>query len=183
MSQSTLETARSLIQQKKYKDARKLLNTIPDDPTARKWLARLDEISPEPVNVGQNRPSRGFQKFNTFVIAVGAICLVVGLVTGFFLNTILSGGSAGSGGIQGAIRGEWYSAEFDGVMRFNDGGRLEMEIDGSTLTGTYEFSGDNTIRIRDDNGFINDTYQVAINGNTMELTDVASGAVTRSTRR
>ena len=39
--------AQNLIKAKKYSEARILLNTIPTNPTARKWLAKLEEIAPE----------------------------------------------------------------------------------------------------------------------------------------
>lgn len=46
MPQEDLELAASLIKQKKYTQARAILNTIPNDPKAREWLARLDQIDP-----------------------------------------------------------------------------------------------------------------------------------------
>jgi hypothetical protein len=46
MAQEQLETARDLIRQRQYEQARALLKTV-DHPTAAKWLAKLDEIAPE----------------------------------------------------------------------------------------------------------------------------------------
>ncbi|GEM_PF-6768137 len=46
MSTSRLEVAKQLIQEKKYDAARSLLLNMPESETARKWLARLDEIAP-----------------------------------------------------------------------------------------------------------------------------------------
>jgi hypothetical protein len=46
MSNQQLQTARQLISEKRYDEARALLRMI-DDPTATKWLAKLDEIAPE----------------------------------------------------------------------------------------------------------------------------------------
>lgn len=43
MSQVKLAAARELIEEKKYVEARALLLTIEDDPTAARWLAKLDE--------------------------------------------------------------------------------------------------------------------------------------------
>ncbi len=43
MSRAKLSAARELIEEKKYAEARALLMTIRDDPTAAKWLAKLDE--------------------------------------------------------------------------------------------------------------------------------------------
>lgn len=53
MASSQLETARGLIVAKRYGEARAILKTMPDDPTAQKWLAKLDEISPEPSQSAQ----------------------------------------------------------------------------------------------------------------------------------
>lgn len=40
-----LELAKQLIEEKHYEKARLLLEKIPDDPTAQKWLERLDSIA------------------------------------------------------------------------------------------------------------------------------------------
>lgn len=48
MSNSQIEQARGLLKAKRYDEARALLKTMPDDPTAQKWLAKLDELYPEP---------------------------------------------------------------------------------------------------------------------------------------
>jgi hypothetical protein len=42
-----LELAKQLIEEKHYEKARALLERVAEDPTAKKWLERLDEISPE----------------------------------------------------------------------------------------------------------------------------------------
>lgn len=47
-AQSTLDAARLSITAKNYDQARSLLRTIPNDPTAQQWLVKLDEIAPEP---------------------------------------------------------------------------------------------------------------------------------------
>lgn len=46
MSKAKLQAARELLQEKRYQEARSLLQTIPNDPTAQKWLVKLDEIVP-----------------------------------------------------------------------------------------------------------------------------------------
>jgi hypothetical protein len=46
MSQSKMQAAKELIQEKNYDAARNLLRTI-DDPKARDWLVKLDKIKPE----------------------------------------------------------------------------------------------------------------------------------------
>ena len=46
MSQSKLAAAREFIQEKNYRVARVILECIPNDPTAKKWLQKLDEIAP-----------------------------------------------------------------------------------------------------------------------------------------
>lgn len=50
MSQEDLDLAASLIKQKKYPQARAILQTIPHDPKAREWLAKLDQIDPQPIS-------------------------------------------------------------------------------------------------------------------------------------
>lgn len=47
MSEIKLAAAKELIQEKRYAEARILLQTI-NHPTAIKWLAKLDQISPPP---------------------------------------------------------------------------------------------------------------------------------------
>ena len=60
-----LEVARQLIEEKQYDRARMVLRKAPDDPTAQKWLGKLDEMSqkaapvPDP-NEGR-LPSDGWQ--------------------------------------------------------------------------------------------------------------------------
>jgi len=41
-----LELARELIEEKQYDKARQLLRKVQDDPTAQKWLEKLDAIAP-----------------------------------------------------------------------------------------------------------------------------------------
>jgi len=47
MAQEQLTAARDLIKAKRYQEARQVLKVIADHPTARVWLAKLDEIAPE----------------------------------------------------------------------------------------------------------------------------------------
>jgi hypothetical protein len=51
-----LELAKELIEEKQYDKARLLLRKIQTDPTAQKWLDKLEVISPvaEELHVGQN---------------------------------------------------------------------------------------------------------------------------------
>lgn len=46
MARQELELAKELITEKQYDKARMLLNKVKDDPTAQKWLEKLDELSP-----------------------------------------------------------------------------------------------------------------------------------------
>lgn len=48
MSKAKFTAARELIREENYHEARLILRSMPDHPTAQKWLARLDEIAPEP---------------------------------------------------------------------------------------------------------------------------------------
>lgn len=47
MSRSKLQAARELINELNYDAARAILRSLPDDPTALEWLAKLDKIAPE----------------------------------------------------------------------------------------------------------------------------------------
>lgn len=46
-----LEIAKQLIEEKEYEKARALLEKVPDDPTAQKWLERLDSIAANHASV------------------------------------------------------------------------------------------------------------------------------------
>lgn len=46
MPRQELELAKDLISEKQYDKARMLLMKVKDDPTAQKWLDKLDELSP-----------------------------------------------------------------------------------------------------------------------------------------
>jgi len=49
MARQELELAKDLISEKQYDKARMLLMKVKDDPTAQKWLEKLDELSPVKV--------------------------------------------------------------------------------------------------------------------------------------
>ena len=49
MARQELELAKELISEKQYDKARMLLNKVKTDPTAQKWLEKLDELSPVKV--------------------------------------------------------------------------------------------------------------------------------------
>ncbi len=49
MARQELELAKDLISEKQYEKARMLLNKVKDDPTAQKWLEKLEELSPVKV--------------------------------------------------------------------------------------------------------------------------------------
>src|SRR5690348_1502100 len=49
MARQELELAKDLISEKQYDKARMLLMKVKDDPTAQKWLEKLDELSPAKV--------------------------------------------------------------------------------------------------------------------------------------
>lgn len=46
MSSQKLQRARQLLNEKRYEEARSVLLEISDDPTAAKWLSKLDEMAP-----------------------------------------------------------------------------------------------------------------------------------------
>jgi hypothetical protein len=72
MSKQKMLAARELIQEKRYAEARALLKTI-DDPTAKAWLKKLDEIAPE-------KKSGGKLVIVAAVVVVLAIIVIVGVL-------------------------------------------------------------------------------------------------------
>lgn len=74
MAESDLQKAKSLIQQKRYTEARKILKKL-DDPTAKRWLTKLDEIAPP--------RSRNAIPF-LYILGLGAT-LLIGIGIGVFL--------------------------------------------------------------------------------------------------
>jgi hypothetical protein len=60
MARQELELAKDLISEKQYDKARMLLMKVKDDPTAQKWLEKLDELSPIKVERSSTEaPSEG----------------------------------------------------------------------------------------------------------------------------
>lgn len=75
MSKAKFDAARQLIQEKKYDQARALLETI-DHPTAIKWLAKLDEIAPK----AHPKPKRKWTAKKLALLAVLSVpstCLIM----------------------------------------------------------------------------------------------------------
>ncbi len=72
MTREKLEQAKKLILEKQYEEARALLRSMPDDPTAQNWLTKLNERAPErlPVPKKSRRP----------IIAGFLVISVVGLL-------------------------------------------------------------------------------------------------------
>ena len=54
MARQELELAKDLISEKQYDKARMLLMKVKTDPTAQKWLEKLDELSPVKVEKATN---------------------------------------------------------------------------------------------------------------------------------
>ncbi len=60
MARQELELAKDLISEKQYDKARMLLMKVKTDPTAQKWLEKLDELSPIKIEQSTNdTPSQG----------------------------------------------------------------------------------------------------------------------------
>lgn len=80
MSQSKLQAARELIEEKKYTEARILLMTIRDDPIAAKWIAQIDArrapVEVEEVPEEKAGMSGCFQWLwgILFLLAMGWVC-------------------------------------------------------------------------------------------------------------
>lgn len=74
MSKAKLVAAKELITEKKYDEARALLRDV-DDPIAKKWLAKLDEIAPQ----------RGRKLPFTLILGSIVVTLIVVATIGFLL--------------------------------------------------------------------------------------------------
>lgn len=75
MSQTKLQSARELIQEHNYTAARAVLETMPDDPTARRWLRRLNKQERPVAPIVQAAPRRS----NTWTWVLGVL-VIVGLI-------------------------------------------------------------------------------------------------------
>ena len=97
MAQERLQQARDLIRQQRYDEARTMLFPIRTHPTARKWLARLDEIAP--IDSGQGRAVN---------LALGAVSLLSGVAGAIILVGLLIFA------VQGMQQG--YGSEYAGAL-------------------------------------------------------------------
>lgn len=84
MSQAKLQAAKELIEEKKYFEARAILVTIQNNPTATRWIAKIDEIRakedakhppPQPVYAAP-APTSGTGTAHFFRIVWGILTLV-----------------------------------------------------------------------------------------------------------
>lgn len=83
MSREKLLQARSLIQEKRFDEARIILRSMPNDPTAQKWLAKLNEIAPEKPRASRKPAHR---LILGSVIAVALVVMALILLWGFMLS-------------------------------------------------------------------------------------------------
>lgn len=83
MSRAKFEAARELIQQRNYDAARAILETMPGEPRAIEWLAKLDRIGPAAKNVVLARP-RGMS-VGQFVAVTFAVVVLAAIGIGLFL--------------------------------------------------------------------------------------------------
>ena len=75
--QDDLQRAREHIQAKRYSKARRILKRL-NDPTAIKWLAKLDEIAPETTHLARSE---------TLLMTLGVLLvIIVGIVVGTILT-------------------------------------------------------------------------------------------------
>lgn len=108
-----LQQARDLIMRKRFADARAILYTLPNNPTARKWIAKLDELDPAAPPRPIPRPPAGTwssQETDQILLAgrtirYGAsgvvITMAILMIAGFFLFSWLDMGNlfGGFGGM------------------------------------------------------------------------------------
>jgi hypothetical protein len=78
MSREKLQEAKSLIQEKRFDEARAILRSMPDDPTAQNWLAKLNEKVPEKMPT----PEKTSRRLPVVGIIAGAAILLVLILLG-----------------------------------------------------------------------------------------------------
>lgn len=106
MSANTLQTARGLIQQKRYDEARALLQLIPYDPTAQQWLTKLNQVAPDPfANTASVPPTKPKNKAIGYLLGgLSLLCFFAGVFTLILLISSLSApGRSTSGTLVAAL--------------------------------------------------------------------------------
>jgi hypothetical protein len=78
MSQDKMDSAKNLIQQKRYDEARQILAEV-DHPLATKWLQKLDELQSAPVEVESQQPAKTTNWLLWATVANFAIILFLGI--------------------------------------------------------------------------------------------------------
>lgn len=97
MADERLAQARALIKAKQYQQARRTLTGL-DHPTARVWLAKLDEIAPEVeeddpfADIAPVKPKRRFNWRAAALLILALIVLVVGVL--WYASVQLQGADA-----------------------------------------------------------------------------------------
>lgn len=77
MSNTKLQAARELIQEKRYAEARAILESMPGDVTAQKWLAQLERLSPR-----KRRSAPLIAGIAVFIVLIlGTIAVVVAILS------------------------------------------------------------------------------------------------------
>lgn len=95
MSQEKLQAAKKLIQSGHYDEARNLLYTMPDDPTARRWLTKLKEIEPPSTSSISSTPIRMIttpaqnKTSSKNYLVIGATTGILGLAIGLILGILI----------------------------------------------------------------------------------------------
>lgn len=87
-------------------------------------------------------------------------------------------------GTKSAIKGNWQQANSGEIIEFADEGVLRVTNLGITVTGSYEFTDNDTVQIIVPTFLGNSTltYDVSISGDTLTLTLVANNISSSYTR-
>jgi hypothetical protein len=78
MSKAKLQAAKELLDSKQYTAARTLLETMPEESTAQKWLAKLEQIAPSPSSALHSTRRGG-----RLIVIIGMLVAALG---GFFVG-------------------------------------------------------------------------------------------------
>lgn len=109
MANDVLQTARTLIEQRRYDEARRELLTIQDNPTAQAWLAKIAGMTPTQSRLPtQTMPvmSEAFgtaDQVGTLLQAFSLLALLAGVAAPFLLGNSVNFAASIAVGISTAI--------------------------------------------------------------------------------
>lgn len=120
-----LKLARKLIEEKRYGEARLVLEKLEGDAIATAWLAKLDKLDPVP-NIDTSGPKQSKSKTgssSTLVsVAIGVVLFIFGGIIGFIAGRSSSSGSNSPvvAALVGCSLSDWWKQVEPKVIEFLD---------------------------------------------------------------